>query len=354
MKINSKSLILVGLTLMALFLAASFVFFPISQAQNSPQVDTKFNPKKDKTVLPKHQNLTEKITLAGSIDATAKTDVRFQTSGMLSWVGVKVGDRVKKGQALASLDRRELKKQLEKQFNDYRASLHNFNDVQDKYKDEKERYLLDDEMRRILDRSQFTLNNAVIDYELAEITLKYATVVSPIEGIVVHLDQPLSGVNVTPATSTITIVDPKSIYFKSEIDEDEVNKISLDQETKINLDSFPESELDSKVNFISFTPISGRSSTVYEVRFNLPVNNQNLQYRLGMNGDANIILSQAPNSLTIPLDALIEQNDQTYVLIKDGNNSLALRQIKTGIEGDDDIQVLEGLTENNEVVIKGK
>ena len=60
----------------------------------------------------KKQNLKESLTFSGEINANEKVTLRFQTSGRLSWVGVKEGDFVKKYQTIASLDQREVKKKL--------------------------------------------------------------------------------------------------------------------------------------------------------------------------------------------------------------------------------------------------
>jgi len=350
-KINRLALGLVILTITLGLTAANYRFF--AGAQN--QEEAKFNQKTDKIVTPSRQDLVQKLTLAGSIDAATRSDVRFQTSGLLSWVGVKVGDRVKKWQAIASLDRRELQKQLDKEFNDYRTALHNFDDTHDQYKPQRDALILTDEMKRILDRSQFTLNNAVIDYELADLAKKYATIVSPIAGVVVALDQPVAGVNITPATSTFTVVDPQSIYFKSNIDEEEIQKISLNQETEIILDSYPDKPIKSKITYISFAPVAGESTTVYEVRYDLGSlgTNSDLTYRLGMSGDANIVTGSAADSLTIPVEALMEDDDQNYVWLKQ-DNKVIKKPVKTGLETSTDVQVLEGISQSDQVVIRGR
>jgi len=320
------------------------------KAQSATKTETKFNPKKEIVVTPKRENIKDEITLAGSVDATLKSDLRFQTSGQLAWVGVKVGDKVKKYQALASLNKAELQKSLQADFNNYRSALATFQDTQNEYKTTKENNNLTDEMKNILVRSQNTLDNSVISYELQDLAIKYATLTTPIAGIVTNIDQPSSGINVTPATATFSVVDPNSIYFKSKIDQEDVPKIKVGDKTTIKIDSFPASTFESKIIYISFSPVSGESSTVYEVRFELPVKNDELLYRLGMDGDAIISLKEVDSALTIPIDALHEETDQTYVLVKDSNQNLIKKYIKTGIETDTTVEVLEGLTENDQVV----
>ena len=322
-------------------------------AKDKPKEIPKFDSKKETIVTPKRETIKEEITLTGSIDAATKSNLQFKTSGQLAWVGVKIGDKVKKYQAIASLNKEELKKGLEADFNSYRSALATFDDVQDKYKYEKDNLILTDEMKRILVRSQNTLGNSVIAYELQDLAIKYATLYSPISGVVVAIDQPNSGVNITPASATFSVIDPTSIYFKAQIDQEDVTRVKVGDKTTITLDSFPEKDFVSEVTYISFTPVSGQTSTVYEIRFKLDGDsNQDLKYRLGMDGDALISLKEIPNSLTLPIEAIRQDEDQPYVFVKANDNQpLIKKNIKTGIETDTTVEILEGLSENDQVVI---
>lgn len=319
-------------------------------SQNSQGTPPKFNAKKDTLYTPKTNTIEEKLTLAGSIDTDQIANLRFKNSGKLVWVGVKVGDRVKRGQAIASLDREELRKNLQTQFNNYRTKLSEFNDTQDTYQQTKDKLLVTDTIQRILDRTQYSLDNSVINYELTDMAIKESVLVSPINGIVVSIDQTLSGTNITPATATFVIVNPDSLYFKSEIDQEMVTKVKIGQSVTLQIDSFPDQTIESKINYIAFTPVSGQTSTVYEIRFDLPTNNLTSGYRLGMDGDANIILSKSDNALIIPTDAVNDDNGQSYVYLK-SNKDLVRKDIKIGIQTDTDTEVLEGLESYDQVVI---
>ena len=342
MKIFTKKKIIIGVViLIALFIGINRV-----QAQKAKD-PTVLNTKKDTIVTPVVKEIKSDLTLAGSISVSEIAALRFQNSGKLVWVGVKVGDRVKKYQAIASLDKAELKKSLQTQFNNYRTNLSQFWDTQDKYKDTD----ISDTVQRILDRTQYSLDNTVINYEISDMAIKEATLYSPIAGVVTEIEQPLTGTNITPATATFTIINPDSLYFKSEIDQEEVTKISVGQKATIKIDSFPDTVLDSEITHISFVPISGQTSTVYEIRFKLPVDNKNLSYRYGMDGDAQITLEQQENSLVIPLDAINDDNGKSFVWVK-GEKDLVKKYVSTGIENDIEIQILEGLNPNDSVVIK--
>jgi macrolide-specific efflux system membrane fusion protein len=342
MKIFTKNKIIIGvLVLVALFIGIGRI-----QAQKAKD-PTILNTKKDTIVTPTVKEIRSDLTLSGSINASEIASLRFQNSGKLVWVGVKVGDRVKKYQAIASLDKEQLKKSLQTQFNNYRTNLSQFWDTQDKYKD----MVISDTIQRILDRTQYSLDNTVINYEIADMAIKESTLVSPIAGVVTDIEQPLTGTNITPASATFTIINPASVYFKSEIDQAEVSKVKVGQKATISIDAFPNTSFDSEITYVSFTPVTGQSSTVYEIRFKLPVDNQNLNYRLGMDGDALITLEKQDNTLTIPIDALNDDNGKNYLWVKDGDK-LAKKYVTTGIENDTEVQILEGLNSNDQVVIK--
>jgi len=312
---------------------------------------TTLNPKTDTIINPQIEEIKDQITLSGSIYSDQVAIVKFQNSGKLNWVGVKVGDRVKKWQVLATLDSAELKKSLQTQFNNYRTELSKFNDTQLTYKKTREDFLVTDTIARILDRTQYSLENSVINYEIADMAIKESKLITPIEGVVVAIDQPLPGVNITPATATITIINPNSLYFRAEVDQQEVIKLVQGQEAVIKLDSFDLNEIKTKLNYIAFTPVTGQSSTVYEIRFPLPLENQNLNYRLGMDGDVTILIKDKNDTLTIPIEAINDDNGQIYVWLKI-NDKIERRDIKTGIETDTRVEVLEGLNQNDQVVIK--
>lgn len=319
------------------------------KAQTQGKFPTKYSEKTQTVTKVARQDLINSITISGYIDAQEKAELRFQTSGQLAWIKAREGDSVKKWQALAGLDSRQLKKQLELDANNFLTTRTNFDDTTKDYKDS----ILTDEIRNTLKRNQNTLNNSILNYELQEITLKYATLTSPINGIITNVEQPVSGINVTPANASISIINPETIYFRSKIDQEDVNKIKVGTPANLKIDTYSDEKIESKVAFIAFTPITGESSTVYQVKFDIPnIKNADLKYRLGMDGDAKIILSESKNALTLPLEAVYEDNGIKYVLVKTDDNKIIKKNVKTGIESDTDIEITEGLTDNESVIIK--
>jgi macrolide-specific efflux system membrane fusion protein len=338
-----KNKIIIGIIIIVAILIGKNIY----QAQKYKN-PTFFNPQKDTVITPKIQNIQDNLTLAGSVKADENATLTFLNPGKLVWVGVKVGDSVKKGQAIASQDKAQLQKSLQSQFNNYQTNLSQFWDVQNQYKDT----VISDTVQRILDRTQYSLDNSVINYEIADMAVQESTLVSPINGVVTDVSEPHAGTNVNAANASFTIINPQSIYFYAEIDQSEVSQIKIGQKATLSIDAFPDTNLDSEITYIAFTPVAGQSSTVYELRFKLPVDNKNLTYRYGMDGDVTITLNQQDNALTLPIDALNDEgNGNNYVWVKNGDK-LIKKNVTTGIENDTDVQILTGLNSNDSIVIK--
>ncbi|MBI3954772.1 efflux RND transporter periplasmic adaptor subunit [Candidatus Collierbacteria bacterium] len=304
------------------------------------------------TVSPERKDLQETLSVSGEVAAEEAVVLKFQTSGLLSWVGVKKGDPVKKFQAIASLDKRQLRKTLEKEMNDYLSERGDFEQTQEDNKSAKDRHLVTDSIKRILDKAQLDLTNSVLDYEIQDLTVRLATLTSPINGIVTKVDTPFAGVNISPATAEFEIVNPESVYFSAEVDETDISKIKTAQSASLILDAYPEEAIASAVQSIEFSPKSGGTGTVYETKLSLPDNNS-LRFRLGLNGDALITLNQAFNVLTIPEKALLFDQNKPYVEVLEKDQPVR-RFVSIGITTDEYVEITSGLNEGDLVVLPAK
>jgi RND family efflux transporter MFP subunit len=302
-----------------------------------------------KTAKVKKGDLSLVISASGQIDAEEKAQVRFQTSGQLAWVGVARGDQVRKWQALASLDKRELEKKLEKELNDFKGEKWDFDQTHDDYQEEKDNAVVTKEIERILDKAQFDLSNQVIEVELADLALKYATIYSPIDGIVTEVDSPLPGVNITPAQATFVVINPNSLAFYLKINETEVVKIEEGQEVNVRLDAFEGQEFSGLVNKIGFTPLSGQG-TYYQVLVSFL--EQHPKFRVGMSGDGEILIEEKEGVLAIPETALIKRG-QDYSVFKVVDGQARRQAVVIGLVTDQGAEVIDGLSEGDIVVASG-
>lgn len=306
------------------------------------------NTAKIETATVKLEKIRETVSSSGKTKAETQVDLKFQTGGRLAWIKVKEGDTVTKYQALAGLDQQELQKNLTKALRDYSKTRNDYEEAhRDTYRDKP----VTDTIKRILEKNDWDLDKAIIDVELKDIALKWAVLTTPIAGIVTRVDTPVAGVNIL-STNVITVADPESLIFSANIDETDIGKINQDLPAEVTLDAYPGEIFSGNVANIAFAAeTSSGGATVYPVKIKLP---ENEQLRLGLNGDVSIIIKEIPQTLILPLEAIKESNkDKTKYVIKKSGDKFAKVTVKTGIVGETETEILDGLANGDEVVYKG-
>jgi HlyD family secretion protein len=290
--------------------------------------------------------IVQSINATGNIDSESKVNLSFLSSGKLTYIGVKEGDTITSGQTIATLDQRSLRTSLEQTLIDYSKQRNTFDTTSDANLHHTPKDSLNDAMRRILENNQNDLNKAVNSVELQQLVLEQSVLSSPIDGVVIRADAETAGVTVSTQT-LYTIADPKHLVFNIDVDEADIGKVKIGQPLNLTLDAYPDSILSLKVMEIDFASHkSDTGGTVYTVKGSMPENNDN-KYRIGMNGDAEIILSEKQNTLLIPISSLIDSN-HVYVSI---DHTFNKRTIKTGLQSDTEVEVLSGLKIGEKVAL---
>ncbi len=294
--------------------------------------------------------IEEVINVPGVVDADKKASLRFLAGGKIVSLPVKEGQHVKKSQALATMDVRDLQKNLQASLNDYMSERLDFEQDTDDRKD----LVKNDEVLRLAQKSQLSLNNSVIAVELKDLALRNATLYSPIDGVITSLPISVAGVQVT-ATDAFEIVDPSTLIFEAEVDEIDIGRIHAGTPVRIVLDAYPDQPVESVIDYIAVKAEQSRRSsggTVFPIRIRFPISD--LQFlRLGLNGTVSLILEQHEDTLLVPIEAVSMRSEKSIVMVKDPSNPQKTigREVQLGIEGEDQIEVLEGLSLGDEVIL---
>jgi len=92
-----------------------------------------------------------------------------------------------------------------------------------------------------------------------------------------------------------------------------------------------------------------RSTRTMQVEVDVP--NEKNKLSPGMYADVTLIVENRPDALTVPVMALNRANDKTTVLALDSENRVTLREIRTGIEDPNSVEVLAGLSSGDRVIV---
>ncbi len=351
-------------------------------------------------------DLAKSVVATGKVEPITKVEVKSKASGIVKKLLVEYGDRVKKGQLLAQLDKIEIEAGVEQSKAALQAAQANLKGAQADY----ERSKVDAEspdiplLKRAYDRavqmakdgvvSESALDDAEKAYKLAinkqnvaraqmtvlqakiaqsqaqvaqdkanlkqfEEQLSYTDVVSPIDGIVlsrdVEMGDAVSSILVlgSSATLVMTLGDTSEVYVKGKVDESDIGRVYLGQPARIKVESFKDKTFNGVVTKISPMGVEKDNVTTFEVR--VSINNPGGELRAEMTANAEIILDEHKNVLQIPEGSIIYDKDRKASVDvpdskgKDGQRKVA---INIGISNGAKTEVLSGLKEGDQVILQ--
>lgn len=300
-------------------------------------------PKPQKPILTEKaviKDIVKTVSVTGKIDSNNSVNLSFQAGGTLDFLGVKVGDSVKKGQLIASLNKDALWATFRQAQQDFTAAKAASEQYYSGNTNATESY--DQKVKRTaLDATQ---NKAYDNMVIAQKAVANVSLYSPIDGIITRADAQSTGVNVT-ALTVFTVTAPTPLVFKLEVDQADIGQVTLAKKTKIILDSFPDQTLELKVDKIDFVSHTTSSNgTAYYVESNLP---DNPDYKVGMSGNADVILASKNRVLAIPASSIMDDNS---VYKQDGKNYRKTK-VRLGLQNDTLSEVLSGLSEGDVVAV---
>lgn len=321
-----------SIIVLIILLVAGFVLWPKSAKQILTQTVTK-------------GDVIKTVSVTGKITSDKYVDLNFQIGGTLAYLGVKKGDTVKAYQTIATLDQRTVQKNLQIALANYSEQRNSFETNKDNNNPNNlDVNNLNQQLKRVLQDNQFDLDKAVYSVELQDLVRQESILTTPIDGIVTRTDAVTNGVNISPLT-VFSVTDPNSLSFSMDVDEADIGNIKTGQDIDVSLDAFPNNNLKLtvlQIDFVSHLTSSG--GTAFTVKATLPFNEN---YRIGMNGNADIVVSVKRNVLNIPLSSVMEDGS-VYIKTDKG---FVKRKITLGLESDTQAEVLSGLSQNEAVAV---
>ncbi len=170
---------------------------------------------------------------------------------------------------------------------------------------------------------------------------------SPIDGeVIVGTIQP--GQTVTTSDDVVVISD--RLILRAQVDETDIGKIQNGQVANVSLDAYPDTKIKAIVDHIYYESKTVNNVTIYEV--DLISENIPAFFRSGMSANIDFIVESKRDVLLLPLKAVEKKEKGSFVMVQNGNGQKFLeRNVVLGLSDEKNVEILEGLTESDEVVL---
>lgn len=291
-------------------------------------------------------NLVEAISTSGTVKADEYSNLTFQSGGLVSWVGVKSGDKVVKGQAIAQLDTVSLNAAYQDAINTYRKYQATAENILDQVKNHSSDETFSQKDTRTT--AEVNRDNAYNDMISARKALNNAIIYAPFDGVVDTVSPSSPGVNVILGSASYILVNPDSVYFDAEVEETDLPNIKTGQDVNIKLDAYPDESFRgtvTNIGVVAFTSSTGGNS--YHVRISMP-GNTDLKFKVGMGGDVDIVYNTISDTLKVPSSAVVLDTNN-FVWLIDGGRAKKI-QVEVGGASLDETEIKSGLTEGETII----
>lgn len=201
-----------------------------------------------------------------------------------------------------------------------------------------------------LRNAQITLQQALIELEAAYRDLEGATVIAPIDGVVLSLDAEI-GVRSSSGSIVATIADPSQLDLEISVAEADIANVEVGQSAEIEIDALPGQSFSGVVQRITPATDSDSSAVSYPVTIRL-INTELTAVLPGMNAVAILASNTAigPNSWLVPTNGLVQAGDTATVTVVRGTQTLNLTVEPSSIQGEWTIVQSAELEDGDQVV----
>lgn len=329
-------------------------------------------------------DIEEAVLATGALEPIKQVNVGAQVNGQLKSLKVKLGDRVKKGDLLAEIDPvlqendlrnaeaslenvKAQKKSREAQLKQYELAYqrqlkmieHEASAAADLEAAEAQL----DTTRAELEAINAQIKQATVQVDTARANLGYTRIVAPMDGEVIAIvtQEGQTVVSAQTAPTILILADLDTMTIKAQISEADVIRIKPGLPVYFTILGNPDERHHSTLRAIEPAPdtiatsstSSTSASTTTAVYYNglFDVENPNNILRTSMTAQVSIVLGRAEKALTVPLTALGRKTRDGYEVQVLNNGAPESRHIRTGLSDSVHIEVVDGLAENDEVVI---
>ena len=317
-------------------------------------------------LTPAVKDIVKSTVVTGKIQPRDEVNVKAQISGIVAELYKEAGQLVEKNEVIAKLKVIPEMSQLSAAQSRVRLSEVNLKQAQTNY--DREKKLFDQQLvsAEAFEQVSQALKQAKEEYNASVEALEIirdgvsssnksgsSTLVrSSVSGLI--LDIPVKVGNTVinsntfnDGTTIATVADMDDLIFDGNIDETEVGRLSAGMPVKITIGALQDVSFDAVLEYISPKAIENNGVNQFEIKASVKIPDE-ITIRSGYSANAEIVLQEIKQVLSVPESALQFEGDSTYVFLVT-ENGYERRDVVTGLSDGVNIEIKEGLSAGEKV-----
>lgn len=297
------------------------------------------------------QSIQQFVNTTGTARATQEVELTSEMAGKYHLLTnpetgrkFKLGDRVREGQVIIRLEDDEYENNIA-----IEAVKLNLEISQQEYEKQKSLYEKGGVTLYELRNSEVAKTNAQYNFEGAQISLEKMNIRAPFTGVITELPYYTEGTRISSGSQMVNLMSFSKMFMDINLPEKNISEVNVGQDVLITNYTIAEDTLFGEVAELS-PAISTETRTFQGI---IEIDNPERKLRPGMFVKADIITAQKDSTIVIPKDVIMTGNRGKYVFVVERNNAADDRRITTGIENQDYVEIVEGLSRNDRLIVKG-
>ena len=317
-------------------------------------------------LVPETGNISKSTVVTGKIQPRDEVNVKPQINGIVAELYKKAGETVQQNEVIAKLKVIPDMSQLSSAQSRLRLSEMNLKQAQINYDREKklfdQKLVSAEEFEKVRQALQQAQEEKAISQETLEIVRDGVSssnksgsttlVRSTISGLI--LDIPVKvGNSVTMSntfndgTTIATVANMDDLIFDGNIDETEVGRLHVGLPVRITVGALQDVHFDAALEYIAPKATESNGTNLFEIKASVKIP-AGITIRSGYSANAEIVLQEANDVVTVAESAIQWEGDSTFVYVMDGE-TWAKRPVETGLSDGVNIEVRSGLTAGEKV-----
>jgi RND family efflux transporter MFP subunit len=291
-------------------------------------------------VNPEVHTFESAFNYLGTFEPYRQNLIGSDASGKVIKINVEEGDRITQGQVIAKVDDDLLQLQLES------AEVN----IEGQKKDD-ERYSNLEKNNAVpgvqIEKTKLGLKAAEIQRKQIQKQLKSTTLTAPFSGVITKKMIDLGSV-IGPGSPLVEITDISTLKLTVSVPERDILKFKTGQSVPVKVDIFGDKTFEGKVSSVAV--VADRS---HNFKVQITVKNSNEEIRAGMYGNVSLSNSSSVTALSIPRKALVGSSKKPHVFVI-RNGKAVLTSFTSGTSDGEYVEVVSGLSKNDQIVVKGQ
>jgi len=291
--------------------------------------------------------ITRSVTLPAQVLPDQQAILYAKVSGYLQAITVDKGDRVKAGAVIARIEVPELLASRAKQRAELKAAEAEFGRLQESLQKAPDLVV-----PQMVDQSRGRMEIARASLEQSETMLRYGTLTAPFAGVITQrfVDPgALIQAGTSSGAAIVTLMDFSKVRLQLAVPELEASRVAVGQPVSVSTENVSDAQFDGKVARFAYALDANSRTMLAEVS----LANPQLSLRPGMLVTAKLGIERRDNAAILPTEALVMEKTNAFVYTLVGDKAVK-HPIKIGFNDGKNVEVLEGVTPADVVILVGK